>query len=86
MVKKDAMIELYPSSKSKETASDAEDIIQLEAVAYQINNAANTGELMTVFQEELRPNVLASLKSAGYEIQLMDNAASSRGPHVIKWK
>ena len=82
-VDKDHMTTLYPASDSKTTATTALDDIQLEAVAYAINNAANCGQLNVLFQEPLRDNTISELTSKNYEMQAA--GGTERGT-IISWK
>ncbi len=68
LVEKDEMTTLFSASESNANAKTAEDAIQLKAVAYAINSAANTGLFRVVFQEILRPAVKAELENKGYSI------------------
>lgn len=86
LVDKDDMTTLFPASDSKATAQSAEDDIQLKAVAFAINSAANTGQLRVIFQEEIRPNVKTQLKSNGYELDSVPGTAKADGQTVISWK
>lgn len=82
-VDKDDMTTLRPASDSNATAASALDDIQIEAVAYAINNAANCGQYDVIFQEEMRSNTKSELTGKGYTLA----AASQldRGT-VISWK
>lgn len=85
LVDKDHMTELYTAAQSRQTAATAEDDIQLKAVAYAINSAANTGQLRVIFQETLRPNVIEQLEGSGYTIQYL-SAAREDQQALISWK
>ena len=85
LVEKDEMTTLRPASESKSTAETALDDIQLQAVAYAINSAANTGELRVIFQETLSDKVKDELESNGYELKDAGIASKERGT-VISWK
>ena len=83
-VDRDQMTTLRPAADAYQTSLTAEDEIQLEAVAYAINNASNTGEVRVVFQTPLRPNVESQLKSNGYTIRLIGIAELERQT-LISW-
>lgn len=85
LVEKDKMTELYPAAQSRQTAATAEDDIQLKAVAYAINSAANTGQLRVIFQEPLRENVKSQLEGNGYTIKYI-SAAREEQQALISWK
>lgn len=85
LVNREDMDKLRPAADSKDTAATAQDDIQLKAVAFAINSAANTGELRTVFQEKLRDGVIEQLISNGYVVQYID-AAREKQQAVISWK
>lgn len=86
LVDKDNMDKLQPASSSKQTAQTAEDDIQLKAVAYAINSAANTGQYRTIFLEEIRPNVKSELESNGYKLSFVQGTAKTDSQTVISWK
>lgn len=85
LVEKDEMTTLRSASDSKTTAQSALDDIQLKAVAYAINSAANCGELRVVFQEVLRQTVKDALISNGYTVEAAGIADKERGT-IINWK
>ena len=85
LVDKDDMTKLRTASESRATAETAEDDVQLKAVAFAINSAANTGQLRVVFQEPLRENVVSQLKGSGYTIQYI-SAAKENQQSLISWK
>ena len=68
LVPKDEMTTLRSASQSLDTANSAEDDIQLKAVAYAINSAANTGQKRVVFQELILDAVKEQLESNGYKL------------------
>lgn len=84
LVDKNDMTTLYPASSSKSTAESAEDDIQLKAVAYAINSAANTGQMKVTFQEHLREAVKIQLKSKGYEVK-PSGIAVKDSSYIISW-
>ena len=86
LVDKDDMTTLFPASDSKATAQSAEDDIQLKAVAFAINSAANTGQLRVIFQEEIRPNVKTQLENNGYKLDPVPGTAKADSQTVISWK
>lgn len=86
LVDKDDMTTLFPASSSKTTAQSAEDDIQLKAVAFAINSAANTGQLRVIFQEEIRPNVKTQLENKGYKLDPVPGTAKADSQTVISWK
>lgn len=83
IVEKGDMTTLRPASQSAETAASALDDIQLMAVAYAINNAANTGEYRAIFQDKLRPFVIDQLKANGYTIKYIHNNAYDMEHHAL---
>lgn len=85
LVEKDEMTILRSAADSKSTAATAGDDIQLKAVAYAINSAANCGQLSVVFQEELRSNVTSELESKGYELRKEGVTPIERST-LISWK
>ena len=85
LVPKDQMTELFTAAQSRQTATTAEDDIQLKAVAFAINSAANTGQLRVIFQEPLREAVKEQLEGSGYTIQYI-SAAKEEQQALISWK
>jgi len=83
LVDKDDMIKLRTAEESRATAQTAEHDIQIKAVAYAINNAANCGQDNIIFQEILRQDVASELKSKGYELSYVPE--TERGV-LISWK
>lgn len=87
LVSKDDMTKLRSAADSRSTSSSAEDDIQVQAVAYAINQSANTGLYEVMFQEKLRDNVKSQLESKGYTIRYVDNNAYDMKHHaLISWK
>ena len=84
-VDKDHMTELRSASDSKATATDAVKDTQLEAVAYLINSAANTGEMSAMFQGDLLDEVKSELETEGYTLTCADVANTNRLTK-ISWK
>ena len=85
MFEKDDMTTLHPASESKQVAESAPDAQQLNAVAYQINNAANCGETSVEFLQTLRPAVQSELESKGYSLRLCGGADKDSSV-VISWQ
>lgn len=83
LVDKDDMIKLRTAAESRETAQTAEHDIQIKAVAYAINNAANCGQNSIIFQELLRKDVASELNSKGYHLEYVPE--TDRGV-LISWK
>ena len=83
LVDKDDMTTLRPASDSRATAQTAEHDIQVKAVAYAINNAANCGQNNIIFQEVLRKDVEDELLSMGYTTSKVPE--TQRGT-LISWK
>lgn len=73
-IDRDDMTTLHPASECAQVASTAEDDIQLSAVAYLINNAANTGLYKAEFLQKLRPAVKEQLESNGYKLRYSGGA------------
>lgn len=69
LVERTDMDKLRTAQESAQTAATAEDDIQLKAVAYAINSAANTGEHRVLFQEKLRQAVADELEANGYVLK-----------------
>lgn len=85
LIPKDQMTELFTAAQSRQTATTAEDDIQLKAVAFAINSAANTGQFRVIFQEPLREAVKDQLEGSGYVIQYI-SAAKENQQALISWK
>lgn len=83
LVEKDEMTTLRPAADSKATAETAEHDIQIKAVAYAINQAANCGQDSIVFQEIIRKDVADELVSKGYALRQVP--PTERGT-LISWK
>ena len=83
LVEKDDMTTLRSAADSRATAETAEHDIQVKAVAYAINNAANCGQDRIIFQEILRPDVASDLVSNGYVLTRVPE--TERGT-LISWK
>lgn len=87
LVPKDQMTILRSASEAKATAQSAEDEIQLQAVAYAINNASNTGQYEVVFQEKLRDATKSELEAKGYTIKyIRNNAYDVEHQALIIWR
>ena len=84
-VDKDHMTELRSASDSLATAQSAEKDIQLKAVAFAINSAANTGETRTVFQGVMLEEIKQELESNGYVVQNY-NSVDPNKSSMISWK
>lgn len=85
LVDKDSMTILRTAAEARTTASTAEVDIQLKAVAYAINTAANTGLTRIEFIEKLLNDVSTKLKANGYSVSNAGKAESNK-PVVISWK
>lgn len=87
LVTKDEMTTLRSAADSRSTAETALKDIQLMAVAYAINNAANTGELEVLFQEKLVDGIKDELESKGYTVRFVNNNSYDMEYHtLISWK
>lgn len=87
LVPKDEMTTLRSASDSRATAQSAEKDIQLQAIAYAINTAANTGLTETMFQSKLLDGVKDELEGKGYTVRFVDNNSYDREHHtLISWK
>lgn len=84
-VEKDDMTTLRTAAQSLETSQTSEDTVQLKAVAYEINSAANTGSTRIFFQDPLRGATKAELESKGYTIKTY-KSAQPEGQTVISWE
>jgi len=69
LVDREHMTELRSASDAKATALSAESDIQLQSVAYAINEASNTGLTRTIFRGVLLDNTKTQLESKGYKLQ-----------------
>lgn len=85
IVARDQMTELRTADESYQTSLVAEDEIQLKAVAYEINTAANSGATRTVYQGKLRPAVLDQITASGYKVTYL-KSATPEGQVLISWK
>ena len=85
LVDKDQMTILRSAADSKATAESAEKDIQIKAVAYAINEAANTGLTRVIFQGVLLPETKQELESQGYTLQNV-GAAHPENRTLIDWK
>lgn len=83
-VEKDDMTTLRTAAESLETSQTSEDEVQLKAVAYQINTAANTGSTKIFFLDPLREATKSALESKGYTIKNYEGA-KPEGQTVISW-
>lgn len=85
LVDRDKMTELRTASQSQETAAGAFDEIELAAVAYAINNAANTGEYKAVYNQPIRQATHAALIAKGYTVRSIGVAKQS-DETLISWE
>ena len=85
LVDKDDMTTLRPASDSRATAQTAEQDIQLKALAYAINNAANCGQTNVIFQEKILDVNIDELKSKGYTIRQDRFVSSTERSTLIEW-
>ena len=83
LIPKDQMTELFSASQVAETASTAEEDIQLKSVAFAINQAANTGLYRIIYQEKLKDSVKEALEAKGYTIKYVDNNAYDMQHHAL---
>lgn len=83
LVERTDMDKLISAYAAATTAITAEDDVQLKAVAYAINSAANTGQFRTLFQEKLRPNVKDELESNGYKLTPVGDVHARKV--IISW-
>ena len=79
------MTTLRPASDSRATAQTAEQDIQLKALAYAINNAANCGQTNVIFQEKILDVNIDELKSKGYKIRQDRFVSSTERSTLIEW-
>lgn len=87
LVNKDEMTTLRSASDSRATAQTAEKEIQLQAIAYAINNAANTGLFEALYQSPLLPGVKEELEGKGYVVRFVNNNSMQKEHHaLISWK
>ena len=86
LIPADEMTTLVPATQAQSIAATAEDAIQLKAVAYLINNAANTGQYRAKYNDELRPYVVQQLKSNGYTIRYTGNVYNVEHDCIISWE
>ena len=85
LVERDKMTTLLDASQAKAVASTALDEIQLKAVAYAINSAANSGETCVEFKEAMREATLDALKAKQYTVKDIGKAKPS-DIKLISWK
>lgn len=86
LVKRDQMTVLRSASESAATAAAAEHDIQLQSVAFLINEAANTGLYRAVYQQEMMAEVKATLESKGYAVKFINNTTYQPHHHaLITW-
>lgn len=86
LVNKDEMIKLRSASDSRATAQTAEKDIQLQAIAYAINTAANTGLFSTIYQSPLLDGVKEELEGKGYVVRFVNNNSMQKEHHtLISW-
>lgn len=83
LVKREDMTTLRPASEAKATAATAEDDLQIQSIAYLINEAANTGLYRVVYQQHLRENVKKTLESNGYTIKYVNNNSYDLQHHAL---
>lgn len=87
LVPKDEMTTLRSASDSRTTAQTAEKDIQIQAIAYAINTAANTGLTETLFQSQLVDGVKEELESKGYTVRFVNNNSMQKEHHaLISWR
>ena len=79
------LTELVSAQEANQIAQTAEVTHQLMAVAYAINSAANTGELCTLFNQPLFPEVRAELISKGYKV-ISAGIANPNNMTRISWE
>jgi hypothetical protein len=83
LVKREDMATLRPASEAKATAATAEDDLQIQSIAYLINEAANTGLCRVIYQQHLRENVKKTLESNGYTIKYVNNNSYDLQHHAL---
>lgn len=84
LVEKDDMTTLRSASDSYATAQTAKDDVQMKAIAYAINAAANTGETRVEFQEFISEKNWQALEDKGYIIRYIRSEARLKNT-VISW-
>lgn len=85
LVDKDEMTTLRSASESYETSQTATDEVQMKAIAYAINMAANTGETRVEFQEFISETNWARLEDKGYSVKYIPGEAKEKNT-IISWK
>lgn len=84
LIPRDKLTELVTAEQAKSTAESAAADIQLQAVAYAINCAANTGETRTEFKETMLPETKSALEAKGYKVQFIGQAVAT-AIALISW-
>ena len=85
LVDKDEMTTLRTAAESKATAETAEKDIQLKAIAYAINNAANCGQSNVIFQERIMDENIEELEGKGYTVRRDRLVSSTERSTLIDW-
>lgn len=76
LIPQDELTVLKPASEVKEVALAAHILHQFQTAAYNINTAANTGELRAIFIGDMYPEVKSKLEDEGYCV-VKDPAAAN---------
>ena len=84
------MITLKPASTSRSTAQAAPLRMEIQQIAYAINNAANCGQVTVTYTHPISADARAQLESNGYKIYNTDNSSLGRDEiskeFMISWK
>lgn len=80
-------VELHSAEESRSTATNKSYLLDVErqAIAAQINTAANSGELRCIYQQNISDEMKSELESKGYVITRATD--DERIPQfIISWK
>lgn len=83
LIPHDALTKLIPAADAKTVSAGAQIAQQVNAVAYAINSAANTGEFRAIYNGALLSEVVSLLTDQGYNVAVNSRAAHAES--VISW-
>lgn len=86
LIPQDEMFELKPAATVKTVSETAEYEQEKKAVAFAINNAANTGSTNVVINHELSKQLTDLLTSNGYTITHNFSRVTPKAEPVISWE
>ena len=89
MIDKDEMTTLIPASTAKTQAASALSAQEEASVAFEINNAVNTGEYSVRINHELSSTLITKLtgSSYNYKVEPVKDAYQEvvPGQYIIRW-